>query len=509
MINIENRGKNLLKTNIKFIGNISSSYSDRDWAYVASNYGYAKHVNNNTIFFTHTYVSAYTDIAFEEIPLMPNTTYKLSFNVLENMHTKITLWLYKKDKKYNRYIGSIMEDTSTGQMAYTFTTQENEYYLIIDNEAFKPYANCLIKDFMFYKSIEDKEYTPPKQDNLQLNTELFGYKGIFDEYLGNGKVLRRWKKQIDLSSLFYYLNSTKTTVYNIRCYKPADSSSNGASNIVITGNGVILPYGSTYSGNDAIQFFWDSSALWLNLLKSEVDAEAGSSTNEKIINYLKKMELIYQLATPTIEDIEVTDNLGALTEEDNYFVYNSLSEYKFLANGINNTYSLPTTDTNYDVYVSGKLITEDITKGATSVTFSLPPRNGKVIKIVYNKESTLNCYATAELLEPVGSPETFDYFSNLSVTEVVAENNRATKSGLVKNTVKNKHYEINITVDMFDDAQQFVEKWQNKKFQLTIQHGDRSEVFAPCEIIDNVTDDYWNSEATTIRILAQSKYWVS
>lgn len=52
----------------------------------------------------------------------------------------------------------------------------------------------LLKGTYTQQDIEAMGYTPPKQDKIQLNTELFGYAGVFDEYLGDGKVLRRWKK---------------------------------------------------------------------------------------------------------------------------------------------------------------------------------------------------------------------------------------------------------------------------------------------------------------------------
>jgi len=498
MINIKNIGNNLIE--LEFIGNYATSVNSLE---KINNTMYFPIIKNATYaFISEVYENKVKSIYSCNICFPKNLLADVYTLFATNNITPLSL------RVFSRITGNFITTLATGTKECLTFNLNNFYQSYSPDDYFYAvvFENMTLELPVEFSLIAS---TQNKQDNLQFNAELFGYNGVFDEYLGNGKVLKRWEKTEILSENI--LSDGELT--NYYRFKYALTNYIGDSSGILLGEeGRNIPQINSYQ-LDSLHYYLSSAlgSAVIFLEKSKIDAMTGSTVLEKAQNYIDtyKHVLVYQLATPTIEDVEVTDNLGTLTEEDNYFVYNSLSEYKFLANGINNTYSLPTTDTNYDVYVSGKLITEDITKGATSVTFSLPPRNGKVIKIVYNKENTLNCYATAELLEPVGSPETFDYFSNLSVTEVVAENNRATKSGLVKNTVKNKHYEINITVDMFDDVQQFVEKWQNKKFQLTIQHGDRSEVFAPCEIIDNVTDDYWNSEATTIRILAQSKYWVS
>ncbi|WNO30048.1 hypothetical protein [Oceanotoga phage vB_OteS-UFV02] len=311
----------------------------------------------------------------------------------------------------------------------------------------------------------DSKFIPPRQDKLSINTYAFNQFGISDQLFsenGELKKLKLWEKE----------EVTKSTTFT-------NTLKNGKGTCVLIKNDDGQVFENAISGTNITE-------------GSEPD---GTYT------------VFYQLATPEVEEIQTENSLSTLNSTDNQFVYSSYSEYKFIANGLNNTYSLPTKDTNYQVYVSGELVTEGITKNSSNVTFLLPPDNGKVIKVVYNKSSSDNIYMYSKLLQPVGNPESFEYFRNLSVTEVVEENRRNTKRGFVENTVKNKHYELDLTVDMFEDVEQFVEKWQGKKFQLIVDHGDKQEIYAPCEIIDNVVYDYWNSEAITIKILAQSMYW--
>ena len=189
----------------------------------------------------------------------------------------------------------------------------------------------LIEDVMIVEgdyTNTDLEYSPALNEKLQLNTEpLFGYAGVFDEYLGDGKVLRRWKRA-DLTDLtindIATIDVALTNVYRIKI-KNTFSGISGiraydyfTSDIVLKANGTVLKAATDWNG-DYEHWYGDKNYIILAIDKTTIDAETGVDLNEKALNYLKKMTIIYQLATPVVEDIQPSGELN-LYPGDNYII---------------------------------------------------------------------------------------------------------------------------------------------------------------------------------------------
>jgi len=206
---------------------------------------------------------------------------------------------------------------------------------------------------------------------------LFGYAGVFDEYLGDGKVLRRWKREIiNTSQISYtpygvgFIDANVAVIYIFTSKVGARNSNQILIGypIVATGGGYWykeleankIYYGDITSNSGTQKFFYGvdrNIAGWISSITPNDDevkayfngwkatandgsrytaweAIGDSSITSTDINYVsttkvtdaagysgnwKPYEIIYQLATPQIEEIQPSGELN-LYPGDNYII---------------------------------------------------------------------------------------------------------------------------------------------------------------------------------------------
>jgi len=315
MIEIQNRIKNLLP-----------EFTDANYNEGTGSYDYLNEWKNGYLIIKNGSINV-SGLGCK-IPIKPNIPYTLAYKgkLLKPNTLRFTI---EEDLGVNK-LQTSMTPTDNYQVwnfTYTYNDLKRPYkYLRFLGDGTTSNTEIWLYDLILlegtYSADEiDTLYTEPKPDKIQLNTELFGYAGVFDEYLGDGKVLRRWKK-VDTNYLSAYIESdTLTNVYLFKTNPFSDSKQsydNGS--IILKHDGSYLKYASGYS-LDYEHWYYEPlyDRFYIAIDKSIIDAENGSSLNEKGNNYFKKMTIIYQLATPQIEEIQPSGELN-LYPGDNYIL---------------------------------------------------------------------------------------------------------------------------------------------------------------------------------------------
>ena len=557
MINIENRGKNLIDYNTDFptkngIGGYSY-YGNGLWYNNGFEGGHA----------IPNYGSLMYRVVTKNFSLKPNTNYTLEFDLKHIEPSSVSKSLY--GVYINSVIGqgvsaSVIESIyyvnyiTEGHKTYTFTSFENSNNIQLKFDFYRTHG--FISNIMLYEGTEDREYTPPKQDNLQLNTELFGYNGIFDEYLGNGKVLKRWGrlKITGVESDLYYYNMSidyiRVYIPNITYYNMKQKDN---SNVCFKYNGNLLkPQEFNYidegdmCGTANTSWFitifnkdggWTESQIlndedikryfngWKYIdgttwqgIGSSSTANATTSLNNTILDIdpnaeWKPYELIYLFATPTIEDVEVRDTIGDLTNEDNYFIHNNINKVSYIANGVTTNFSSGSI-TSFEVYINGiSRATDDIeysyTKTTSNITFDKAPKNGTIIEIV-SKENNQFTFLTFEALEPQGTEYEISLvhgLESLNINKKTKSKNYTNYDNTRERDVIEETYEINLTDRDLQNIETVYEDWKDKIFNMHLIDEDSKEtILVNCKILD-YSQNKFNStynlriEATDIYVI--------
>jgi hypothetical protein len=198
-------------------------------------------------------------------------------------------------------------------------------YIIIAIAGEIKYFGGIVENIQVEINDTATEYEPPKQDKIELNTELFGYAGVFDEYLGNGKVLRRWKKVDKGVAKYSRLTNNKTNVYEIQSIPYSDALQQYNNALILKPDGLPLPQVTDYNLDaEHWYYYYVTDKFLLFIDKATIDNYTGSTTEQKAENYINDCTIIYQLATPVIEDINVSGELN-LYPGDNHIIIEDVS----------------------------------------------------------------------------------------------------------------------------------------------------------------------------------------
>jgi hypothetical protein len=172
VVKIENRGKNLA---------ILNSFTPQ------SNTTFI--INNSDIIVTNT-SGSYKYVSTNTIPLKPNTTYTLS----ATMET-----IFGADSGricITAPDGSALAQlTSSGSVS--FNSHSHTYctlYLYASTDTDAPQS----KRYSYIQLEEGStatDYEPPRNDYIELNQELFGYNGVYDEVLDDGTLIKKWNRE--------------------------------------------------------------------------------------------------------------------------------------------------------------------------------------------------------------------------------------------------------------------------------------------------------------------------
>jgi len=317
MIEIQNRGKNLweLDTRMPVYGTA----------------GRFQILEDRKLFSPPTGLGGANRYAFVT-KVKPNTSYRFTY-IWEGNGSKLSTIFSNPIFKTNGYdvlggeasisfYSALVEDNKT---KIEFTTLPNTKEIAIIFDSFNSSKPIFLYNIMMIEGTElPLEYIPPLNKKLQLNTELFGYAGVFDEYLGDGKVLRRWRRadlsQLTLNNVINQDGYTNTYYITVKkeFLEGLNTNSSNYGNIVLTDDGKFLLEKVDLSLDEEHHYRWSLGIIFF-INKSTIDAEPGSTISEKFVNYLKKMTIIYQLATPVVEDIQPSGELN-LYPGDNYII---------------------------------------------------------------------------------------------------------------------------------------------------------------------------------------------
>ena len=173
VIKIENRGKNLWNyTPQQYIDNFTSHhsyyYDAGDVLYVGiSNAGYG----------------------FPFLVVKPNTVYTFQCEKLDNKQFRFEL---------STFSGKFLDKTFTnsGIVKFTFTAPNDIIFVKLHNNGDTP--STPVTNFMLIEgdyTNQELDYEPPRNDYIELNQELFGYNGVYDEVLDDGTLIKKWNRE--------------------------------------------------------------------------------------------------------------------------------------------------------------------------------------------------------------------------------------------------------------------------------------------------------------------------
>jgi len=469
---VENKGENLIDLS-KIVIDSSAVYTTfvQDTKII--------HLKNGTM-------GAFASFYFP-VYLKKGVTYTLKGKLFLNSNASMIILKYK-----NTFVESIffIANAGTFDVNKTFTVSESGLFFLHPTFQADTVTNgkMEIENLQLFEGTESTDYTPARTDKFSFNTFLFSQYGISDKlFMSDNKLqkLKMWEKEIINFDTLYKVESL--TNYYPCLLKTTNISLPGSNGIMIGENGRIIRMVYTYN-YDALHYYLSENSILIYIEKTKIDAMSGSTTIEKAQNYFATYPhtIIYQLATPVIEDVEYQNTISELTKNHNYFVSNSAKYQLIESDGVSTTYSHSLGTSDIKVYVNGKFANPVIT--STDITFETAPRYSDIIE-VYKSVQNNNLCGTIELYEPSGLLETI-YADTFSVVE---ENNqiRATYADYSEKiqTVDRK-YTISMTFPSLADVQNFVEKYKDKVFRIKLTESDGNiEYYSKCKIIDNVTND--------------------
>ncbi|WP_075780084.1 hypothetical protein [Marinitoga sp. 1137] len=421
--------------------------------------------NETTLFFTgqRNSYNQYQGIFWKQ-KLKPNTTYTFIFS--SDISRLIFYIRFGYKHPGNGNTATLNLTTPIQKYKYKFTTDESGIiWFGFASSTVQTIYNIMLVEGDYTNS--ELEFSNPLDEKIKLDTELFGYNGVFDEYLGDGKTLRRWRRE----------TVTKATTFNA-----PSTNGTGTAILINKDNGFI--YFATISGT--------------NIYETDIN---GNTIPDGLY------EIIYQLVTPVVEEVEETNMLNVLTNGHNYFLLSQFDKDKFIGDGATKTFNLSKTanSTSYIVKVSGKEVS-NVTKTTTSITFNTAPKVGAIIEVEYNHENNVLGVAEITLLEPSGTQETITNFTELSITENEEVVEAKYPDNTKKRIVKYKDYTVTLNKDLIENYENFIKKYRDKKFRLIVTNlnSGEQEYISPCEI-EQKSKNYLN-RAENIQIRASDLY---
>lgn len=389
---------------------------------------------------------------FPFLVVKPNTVYTFQCEKLDNKQFRVEL---------STFSGKFLDKTFTnsGIVKFTFTAPNDIIFVKLHNSGDTP--STPVTNFMLIEgdyTNQELDYEPPRSDYIEFNQELFGYAGIYDELQDDGTLIKRWKRE------------TGRTITS----GAGQVSSSGTGTCILINETTGLPYEGTVSSTSI-----------------STSAPDGTYT------------VIYQLATPEVSKIAIKSTMQALRKGHNQFIATEYELDTFTGDGTTTTFNLTKTanSTSYIVKVSGKEVTDGITKTTASITFDTPPRNGAIIEVYYNPNYFVPAVLSYEIEEPSGTQETLSQFTALSITENDDVVTARLEDGTYQRVVKARDYTVTLNKALIENYENFIQKYRDKKFRLIITNlrDSSQEILAICEFETKSKDYFGGSESVTLR----------